>query len=42
MSVDATMSEPESHAQFAEDRILAEIFGDRTAGREAGLAMPPG
>jgi len=32
MSVDATMSEPESHAQFAEDRILAEIFGDRTDG----------
>jgi FkbM family methyltransferase len=26
------MSRPESHAQFGEDRILAEIFGDRTAG----------
>lgn len=32
MSVDATMSELESHAQFAEDRILAEIFGDRARG----------
>lgn len=26
------MSEPESHAQFAEDRILAEIFGERANG----------
>lgn len=26
------MSEPESHAQFAEDRILAEIFGARSEG----------
>ena len=32
MSTDATMSEAESHAQFAEDRILAEIFGDRADG----------
>lgn len=32
MSVDVTTSEPESHAQFAEDRILAEIFGDRDHG----------
>jgi FkbM family methyltransferase len=32
MSVEARTSEPESHAQFAEDRILAEIFGDRAEG----------
>jgi len=32
MSVEARTSEPESHAQFAEDRILAEIFGERTKG----------
>jgi FkbM family methyltransferase len=32
MSVEARMSEPESHAQFAEDRILAEIFGERADG----------
>jgi FkbM family methyltransferase len=32
MSFNATMSEPESYAQFAEDRILAEIFGDRADG----------
>ena len=32
MSVRTRMSEPESHAQFAEDRILAEIFGDRAEG----------
>lgn len=32
MSTEANMSEPESHAQFAEDRILAGIFGDRADG----------
>jgi FkbM family methyltransferase len=32
MSVEAKMNEPESHAQFAEDRILAEIFGERVDG----------
>jgi FkbM family methyltransferase len=32
MSIAATTSEQESHAQFAEDRILAEIFGDRAGG----------
>jgi FkbM family methyltransferase len=32
MSVEMGMSESESHAQFAEDRILAEIFGERTEG----------
>lgn len=32
MSVEANRSEPESHAQFAEDRILAEIFGGRAEG----------
>jgi FkbM family methyltransferase len=32
MSVGARTSEPESHAQFAEDRILAGIFGDRAEG----------
>jgi FkbM family methyltransferase len=26
------VSEPESHAQFAEDRLLAEIFGERSEG----------
>jgi FkbM family methyltransferase len=33
MSTAATTSEPESHAQFGEDRILAEIFADRAEGR---------
>jgi FkbM family methyltransferase len=32
MSVGARIDEPESHAQFEEDRILAEIFGERTDG----------
>jgi hypothetical protein len=32
MSVDVTTGEPDSHAQFAEDRILAEIFRDRVDG----------
>jgi FkbM family methyltransferase len=32
MNIAATTSEQESHAQFAEDRILAEIFGDRAGG----------
>jgi len=32
MSVGTRTSEPESHAQFAEDRILAGIFGDRAEG----------
>ena len=32
MNVHASGSEPESHAQFAEDRVLAEIFGERTDG----------
>ncbi|HEV3035768.1 MAG TPA: FkbM family methyltransferase [Solirubrobacteraceae bacterium] len=32
MNVEVRVSEPESHAQFAEDRILAEIFGDRAEG----------
>jgi FkbM family methyltransferase len=32
MNAEARVSEPESHAQFAEDRILAEIFGDRAEG----------
>jgi FkbM family methyltransferase len=32
MSAEVTMGQPESHAQFAEDRILAEIFGDRADG----------
>lgn len=32
MSVETSVSELESHAQFAEDRILAEIFGERTTG----------
>ena len=33
MSVEARVSEPQSHAQFAEDRILAGIFGERAEGR---------
>ncbi len=33
MSTAATTSEPESHAQFGEDRVLAEIFADRAEGR---------
>ncbi len=32
MSVDAAMSEPDSYAQFDEDRILAEIFAGRAEG----------
>lgn len=32
MSADATVREPESHAQFGEDQILAEIFADRAHG----------
>ncbi|MCW3018515.1 MAG: Methyltransferase FkbM, partial [Solirubrobacterales bacterium] len=32
MSIAATTSEPQSHAQFGEDRILAEIFGARADG----------
>jgi len=32
MNAQASGSKPESHAQFAEDRILAEIFGERTDG----------
>jgi methyltransferase, FkbM family len=32
MSIDAMMSEPESHAQFSEERILAEIFDGRAHG----------
>jgi FkbM family methyltransferase len=32
MSAEARTSEPESHAQFAEDRMLAEIFGERADG----------
>lgn len=32
MSIDAAMIESESYAQFAEDRILAEIFDGRTDG----------
>jgi FkbM family methyltransferase len=32
MSAELTVNESESHAQFAEDRILAEIFGERTDG----------
>jgi FkbM family methyltransferase len=32
MSTEVSVNEPESHAQFAEDRILAEIFGDRADG----------
>lgn len=32
MSAEVRASESESHAQFAEDRILAEIFGDRADG----------
>jgi FkbM family methyltransferase len=33
MSVDATMSEPASYAQFEEDRILAEIFAGHAEGQ---------
>ncbi len=32
MNVDRTNAEPQSHAQFGEDRILAEIFGERVHG----------
>lgn len=32
MSVKTSASDPRSHAQFEEDRILAEIFGDRSVG----------
>jgi FkbM family methyltransferase len=32
MSVEARISKPQSHAQFEEDRILAEIFGARAEG----------
>jgi FkbM family methyltransferase len=32
MNPDALMGEAESHAQFEEDRILGEIFGDRAKG----------
>jgi FkbM family methyltransferase len=32
MSIEARINEPESHAQFAEDRILSEIFGSRVEG----------
>jgi FkbM family methyltransferase len=32
MSVEARINEPRSHAQFEEDRILAEIFGERAVG----------
>jgi FkbM family methyltransferase len=32
MNVSPLMNEPQSHGQFAEDRILEEIFGDRAEG----------
>jgi FkbM family methyltransferase len=32
MNVDLTNAEPQSHAQFGEDHILAEIFGERVHG----------